>query len=302
MLHTDDSVPIRLPGIGGAPEDMVVDDTGHVWLAGSTLVEFDGSVFTEHRPFGDEWAYFGSLALAHDGRVWGCSGAGVAVTDGAGWVLFPSAEHFTFSDGCSIGAAPDGTVWMATGGTQAAWLYEFDGSTWIPHGPFLHDLGRPSVAAVGTDGAVWYAASTGPLRFDGVEWRQYRAINGAALPDEGRDVLTADQTMWIALPTWSWHENYGLIEFDLAIERYRWHDTGTGLPSDIVNDIAHSDDGAIWAATDGGIARWDGTSWTSLTTADGLADEQAWQLAVGPDGSVWVATGAGLSRFTPDTG
>jgi ligand-binding sensor domain-containing protein len=302
MLLTDDSMPLRVPGIDGNSGDMVVDEAGHVWLAGCALVEFDGSVFTEHRPFGEEGGCFESLTLAPDGRVWGCGGAGVASSDGAGWVLYPSGEHFAYRNGCSIGAAPDGTVWMATGDTQGAWLYRFDGSTWTPHGPFFHDVGRPNVAVVGTDGAVWYAASAGPLRFDGVEWRQYRAASGAVLPGEGRHVLTVDQTMWIALPNWPWHEHYGLVEFDLAIEQYRWHDADAGLPSDIVNNITLAGDGAVWAATDGGIARWDGTSWTSLTTADGLADDKAWQLATGPDGSVWVATDSGLSRFTPETG
>ena len=48
-------------------------------------------------------------------------------------------------------------------------------------------------------------------------------------------------------------------------------------------------DGAIWVGTENGASRFDGASWTNLTTADGLAADRVDAIAVAPDGAVWLA-------------
>ncbi|GIW91559.1 MAG: hypothetical protein KatS3mg109_1991 [Pirellulaceae bacterium] len=69
------------------------------------------------------------------------------------------------------------------------------------------------------------------------------------------------------------------------------------------------DGDAVWAATAGGVVRWDvGTGeYIKLTTEHGLASNWVWAIAVGPDGSLWFSTGhpitisgKGVSRLLPD--
>ena len=46
-------------------------------------------------------------------------------------------------------------------------------------------------------------------------------------------------------------------------------------------------------------SRFDGKTWTTYTTADGLAGDSVSAIAVGPDGSVWFGTGSSVSRYVP---
>jgi ligand-binding sensor domain-containing protein len=66
-----------------------------------------------------------------------------------------------------------------------------------------------------------------------------------------------------------------------------------------VRQVAFDEHGALWAATSGGVVRWnlaDGT-YTKYTTADGLVDNEVNGVAVAPDGALWFATDGGVSRL-----
>jgi hypothetical protein len=69
-----------------------------------------------------------------------------------------------------------------------------------------------------------------------------------------------------------------------------------GLASESVHAIARGSDGAIWAATSAGLARFDGQNWLPLGTTE-LA---TWGLARDGKGRVWVASGKGLRALPPD--
>jgi ligand-binding sensor domain-containing protein len=81
--------------------------------------------------------------------------------------------------------------------------------------------------------------------------------------------------------------------------RARWQvfNEDDGLPGVVVEDLLEDNDGRIWAATDNGVAVFDGQSWRAFTTADGLADDQVNDMALGSDGSIWFATKRGASHY-----
>ena len=66
-----------------------------------------------------------------------------------------------------------------------------------------------------------------------------------------------------------------------------------------VRDLAFAPDGALWAATDSGVIRWDLATGTPrrYSVADGLGADYVLAVAVAPDGAVWAGTGGGVSRF-----
>jgi hypothetical protein len=68
-----------------------------------------------------------------------------------------------------------------------------------------------------------------------------------------------------------------------------------GLASELVHAIARGSDGAIWVATSGGLATFDGQNWRPLGTT-GLVTRG---LATDGKGRVWVATGKGLRALPP---
>jgi ligand-binding sensor domain-containing protein len=83
--------------------------------------------------------------------------------------------------------------------------------------------------------------------------------------------------------------------------------TGSGsfprdpLPEPAGQGVGHclAGGGAVWFGTTGGASRFDGETWTTYTTADGLAHDQVNAIAIGPDGAVWFGTSGGVSRYVP---
>jgi hypothetical protein len=63
--------------------------------------------------------------------------------------------------------------------------------------------------------------------------------------------------------------------------------------------IFEDSQGNLWFGTGGGVTRFDGTIWTTYTTADGLADNYVQAVAEDADGNLWFATGqfGGACRF-----
>lgn len=73
-----------------------------------------------------------------------------------------------------------------------------------------------------------------------------------------------------------------------------------GLAGDQVYSIAEDAKGNIWAATDGGVSKFDGTAWTSFKKADGLASDIVYSIAIEANGALWFGTDAGVSQYIPD--
>ena len=65
--------------------------------------------------------------------------------------------------------------------------------------------------------------------------------------------------------------------------------TADGLPQDAVRAVAQTTDGYLWFATTGGLARFDGVSFTVFDTSNGAPSSWFTALAPGLDGSLWAA-------------
>ena len=77
------------------------------------------------------------------------------------------------------------------------------------------------------------------------------------------------------------------------------------LPNDTVFALALSQDGSLWAGTDGGLARLekDGhwQTYSEANTNGGLPSDVVRALALGPDGSLWAGTNVGgVARLDKD--
>ena len=82
-------------------------------------------------------------------------------------------------------------------------------------------------------------------------------------------------------------------------EAWRW--TEFNLPGTI-SDVFEDRDGIVWFATDKGLVKYDGYSFRTLTTEDGLASNDIRTVAQTRDGDLWVATGNdGITRLSADS-
>ena len=87
-------------------------------------------------------------------------------------------------------------------------------------------------------------------------------------------------------------------------EPWRWteFDRTSGLAGR-VRSIYEDRDGNIWFATDRGAQRYDGRTWTTYTTEDGLASNSVAGVYQTRDGAYWFPLRAGgISRFDPSRG
>ncbi len=80
--------------------------------------------------------------------------------------------------------------------------------------------------------------------------------------------------------------------------------TQNGLPQDIVNDIAIDNDGFVWIATDGGLARWDGYRVSVINGPNDLfVNASINKLTVVGNDSLWISTYSnGIYRYDFESG
>ncbi|MBI4471966.1 MAG: response regulator [Acidobacteria bacterium] len=92
----------------------------------------------------------------------------------------------------------------------------------------------------------------------------------------------------------------GLVQGQYVVDRWN---TDAGLPQTSVNALTQSRDGRLWIATLGGIARFDGASFTAITTGDrtGLLSDRVLDLEEDRQGRIWIGTENGLSRYERGT-
>lgn len=81
-------------------------------------------------------------------------------------------------------------------------------------------------------------------------------------------------------------------------EHQTWR-TENGLPQNSVHSITQSNDGYIWFATEGGLARFDGLKFVVFDTENtaGLRNNNIRCLLEGSDKSLWIGTADGLTRL-----
>jgi len=66
-----------------------------------------------------------------------------------------------------------------------------------------------------------------------------------------------------------------------------------GLAQSQVTSLAQDKRGYVWVATQGGLSRWDGHRFATLTTVEGLPDDVVTALAADDAGGLWIGTDSG---------
>jgi hypothetical protein len=70
-------------------------------------------------------------------------------------------------------------------------------------------------------------------------------------------------------------------------QQYTNYSTKDGLPSNHVYRLTQDNKGFIWAITDKGIARFNGTEFKIFKTSDGLPTNDIWDIRITPDNRIW---------------
>ncbi|HEX3527950.1 MAG TPA: hypothetical protein VH988_12870 [Thermoanaerobaculia bacterium] len=156
----------------------------------------------------------------------------------------------------------------------------------------------PLAFAVDARGLLWAGTYDGAAFYDGRSWTAVNMPNRTESNTVHDILFTPDGDAWFATT--------GVAR--LHDGRWTLFGPGTGLPAGEVFRLAAESDGArtvLWAGTERGLARWDGTSWTMVTIAGsaGLPGQRVTALLTvrtekGP--VLWAGTDHGPARRGPD--
>ena len=181
-------------------------------------------------------------------------------------------------------------------GTSAGGVSRYrDGSfkTYFP----MHGLADYRVFSVAQDarGAVWMGTLAGASRLDRASGRfatyakelVNQWVYGIAVDAKGRVWFATEggASMFDGKSWQAWTQADGLGAARAERGNY-------------ILSIHAAKDGSIWAGTwGGGVARFEGGRWASLTTQDGLAGNIVYSMAQEADGTLWLGTDGGLSSY-----
>jgi ligand-binding sensor domain-containing protein len=89
---------------------------------------------------------------------------------------------------------------------------------------------------------------------------------------------------------------FGVARYDGA--NWKTFTIDDGLPSNNVNSLAAEPSGVIWAATNSGLARFDGKQWLAFNSNNsGLKDDYVRAVAVDPDSTIWFSGSYWIQSF-----
>lgn len=235
------------------------DPQGILWIGtyGGGLVRFDGNAWTTYTPFGE------GSAVSY-GRQWKKYMPGEGVGDL--WVY-----DLTFD--------ASGVLWIAT------WkgVSRFDGHRFrtLTEADGLIDKWVYAIVIDG-DGILWFGTEAGVSRYDGHGFRNFTHADGLGASASGGVKGGASES-----PS----EGQGYHHLDPGKK------TSEANPNFVIA-AAVDREGHKWFGTWGaGLSRFDGRTWTTYTTRDGLGGNFIHAVAVDSRGLVWTGTDGGVSRF-----
>lgn len=272
------------------------------------------------------------VAVTPDGMVWAATPGGLKRYDGTRWEIFTMADGLASDDVRRVTAVPDNTVWLAYDDPVAGLtLFDVSGSIpvattasvslpalqvtavlpgglllSVPGGLFYADDGGADrlfrapadlpdhhLTGLAANDDVWAAGAQGVSRFDGTAWRTYTTTHGLASTAVSALTLDPNAQPVVALAAAS----QGVARFDAAVDRWEMVVCPqTGPPSAFVRAGLQTADGALWFATNKGLARTVGENWQTFTTANGLPSDNVQTLTLA-NGVLWAGTNKGLAYY-----
>ncbi|UCE31495.1 MAG: regulator [Burkholderiales bacterium] len=236
------------------------------------------NTFTRRHGLANEYVF--AVGVDRQGWKWfGTNAGGVSrYRDGQWKTFFPMhglADYWVYA----FASQRDGSFWIGTW----AGVNRYDLATG-QFRTYMRELINEWVYGIAVDASdrVWFGTEGGVSMFDGQRWRSWTHRDGLGASNDD-DLPPSTNT---GLGTRSRH--------DLSISR---EGIATYNPN-YVFAIHAAQDGSVWAGTwGGGASRFDGKTWSNLTTRDGLAGNIVYSIAQEPGGALWFGTSRGLSRY-----
>jgi ligand-binding sensor domain-containing protein len=312
-VYTPSTGTVRVISDIATARDQTNKGVNAIIMQGDTALictEFGLTVFRVKKfEFGDTFSHFGSIptgtrtevssALIYGGTLWACISDGqtynyVATASLSLANLLPP-ESWTIRNVGSTSTIPrtlavfGGKLYCGT----SSGLYTYTSGTWNPVSGFT---GKSIIGTAVTASALVVATSENLVYAvdpQGAATQRGPSVGSTVntiASDASGNPLVGSATAGILTLTSSWNSHYP-----------------NGPNGSAFISVVADQDGIIWAgsgdANGKGMYRFDGTTWTSYTTANSLLPaNEVYRMSVGCNGSVWASTyGRGLVEIPRGT-
>ena len=259
------------------------------------------------------------LCLASDGNgtMWFGTQNGIVIYDGSTWEVMNTTTHPGLANNnvSSILIATDGDIW--TGGDYG--VSKYSGSTWTTY-VTSDGLGSNRITNLTevSNGDIWIsdynelkngdilmATGLGGLAlFDGTDFTLITDSEGLVSNSTTALAVDASDNVWVGTSN-------GVSVFSEAMVWQTNHTRMYEMPMpdtlNPVEDIVVDSKGNVWTGiyvdylvTVGGIAKFDGSTWTDYDETDGMVGPTIRALAVDENDAIWVATSSGVTKIVED--
>jgi ligand-binding sensor domain-containing protein len=187
-----------------------------------------------------------------------------------------------------------------------AWKIYTNANTGLP-GDYIYSLAIDSQNNkwIAGDDPIWDEG--GLAKFDGLTFTDYTNVDAKSASHNLHDIkFDPSGNVWAA-------SDVGLLKFDGSRVTSVWNTANAPIwPTNRVTDFAWDSKGNLWVALDdvvtvrGGLAKWDGSTWTLWTTANGIPWGQPWDevtsIEIDAQDNVYIGSNVlGVAKFSGTT-
>lgn len=276
----------------GVGYDIDFDSQGNMWAINyeNGIVKFDGTNTTNYTTTEGLQSNYCSGITVNGSEIWVnySYGYGTSKFDGTTFTDYRKSSDGILSDYIrDIKSSSDGVVWFAT----SDGIMKYDGTSFTNIASDGMSDDDAKHICIKSSNEIYASTYSGLNLYDGNAFTIIGTQDG--LVDNYVKAIGQDKDGNLYFGTY----DYGLSIFDG--QDWSWQGESTdNLPDDNIYCIFRDSKDILWIGTYDGLVKYDGTTWTTFDTNDGLAGDLIRGIGEDASGNIWLACNSkGISKY-----